>query len=83
MNPLKEARAHLELVRESYSVHGWFAIKWGFYLIWLGIASILHGIFPFMLKFHTPQGILRLKKLMDERHEEERMRLAQTPMSKN
>lgn len=74
MNPFKESRRHLEHVQESYGVHGLFAIKWGFYLIWLGITSILHGIFPFMLKFYTPQGILKLKKLMDERNEEERMR---------
>lgn len=74
MNPLKEADEHLKYVRESYWVHGRFAVKWGFYLIWLGIASILHGFFPFLLKFQAPKGILRLKKLMDERGEEERIR---------
>ena len=74
MNPIKDAKEHLNHVKESYWAHGFFAVKWGCYLIWLGLTSVLHGFFPFIFKFSAPKGILKLKKLMDERNEEERIR---------
>ena len=74
MNPLKKSKDHLQNVKETYSQHGWFAIKWGFYIIWTGLASVIHGIFPFLFPFTAPKNILKLKKMMDDRQEEERIK---------
>lgn len=73
MNPIKKSQKHLKEVGETYQQHGWFAIKWGFFILWTGVASIIHGIFPFLLPFEAPKNLLRLQKLMEQRKEEERI----------
>lgn len=76
MNWLKQSQNHLSDVKESYWRHGWFAVKWGFFLVWTGVVSILHGIFPFLFPFLAPKNVLKMKALMDERNEEERIQTA-------
>ena len=68
---------HLKDVEESYAEHGWFAIKWGFFIMWTGLASIIHGIFPFLFQFTAPKNLLRLQKLMEDRKEQERIKRVQ------
>lgn len=68
LNPYSESRKHLATVGESYSTHGWFAVKWGFFLIFTGLASVIHGIVPAWFPFTAPRNIVKLKKLVDERH---------------
>ena len=84
MKLFKEAKEHLELVDESYTEHGGFAIRWGFFLVWTGFASIVHGLVPSLFPFTAPRNILKLKALMDERSEEERIKrydVSQSPAS--
>ncbi len=40
---------HLKQVEESYWQHFKFASWAGFYLIYLGLVSLLHAIFPFLV----------------------------------
>lgn len=84
MKLIQESKDHLELVGETYAQHGRFAIRWGFFLVWTGVASIVHGIFPSLFPFTAPRNILKLKALMDQRSEEERIErheLSQSPVS--
>jgi len=76
MNPITKSRKHLNDVEESYCQHGWFAIKWGLYIVCTGLASIIHGIFPFLFPFTAPKNLLKLHKIMEDRKEEERIRKA-------
>ena len=75
MNPISKSKKHLQDVKESYFFHGWFAIKWGFFILYTGIASIIHGIFPFLFPFTAPKNILKIKKMMDLRQEEQRFKM--------
>ncbi|MCB0377466.1 MAG: hypothetical protein KDD33_03150 [Bdellovibrionales bacterium] len=57
---------HLKDVHQSYWKHGSFAVRWGFYIIFLGIASIIHGFVPALFPFLTPDGIKKISKMIDE-----------------
>lgn len=62
-------RKHLKDVHETYFSHAWFAIKWGFFLILIGIASLIHAIFPFLFAFTAPRGVIRIYKIIQKRGE--------------
>jgi hypothetical protein len=68
MSLLKESQQHLKENNESYFKHGFFALKWGFIIISLGLASILHAIFPFIFKYHAPKGILKIALMIKKKH---------------
>jgi hypothetical protein len=70
INPIQ----HLKSVNESYFQHGFFAVKWGLFLVITGIVSIIHGFFPFLFPFMAPKNVLKLKKVLDDRKEDERIR---------
>ncbi len=61
-------RSHLQIVKQKYFEHFWFAFKWGFYLIFIGIASIIHGFFPAVFPFLAPKGVLKIAKMIKERN---------------
>lgn len=65
---ISKSKKHLESVNQSYVFHGSFAIKWGFYLVWTGVASIIHGIFPSFFPFTAPRNIARLTQLVKKHH---------------
>lgn len=66
-------------VPQTYWQHAAVAIPKSAYLIWLGLAGIVHGILPEIkgLQFYTSSGILRAAKfLLDSgRHDDEFMRI--------
>jgi hypothetical protein len=49
---------HLKQVEESYSEHFKFAVWAGCVLVFLGLVSLIHAIFPFFLS-RTPDKIYR------------------------
>jgi hypothetical protein len=51
---------HLEASQETYLTHLKFAIKAGSELIWVGIASILHGIHPSFFPFTAAKKVVDL-----------------------
>lgn len=74
INPIK----HLKSVEEDYFEHAFFAIKWGLFLLITGLISVIHGFLPFLFPFVAPKNVLKLKKVMDERNEEDRIRSAES-----
>lgn len=59
--------SHLELVQQKYPEHFWFAQKWGLYLIWTGIASMIHGLIPALFPFTAPRNVLKVAKMIHSR----------------
>lgn len=56
----KQASNHLKKSRTTYTAHLKWAVYSGFYLIYLGIASIIHGLFPSWFEGTTASAIIRL-----------------------
>ncbi len=54
------ASNHLKKSRTTYTAHLKWAVYSGFYLIYLGFASIIHGIFPFLFEGTTASAIIKL-----------------------
>lgn len=46
---------HLKQVEESYWQHFKFATWAGFYLVYLGVVSLVHGVFPFFAARYPDQ----------------------------
>jgi hypothetical protein len=51
----------------------WYHLRHSFYngtrLLWLVVTSYIHGIFPFLYKFHAAHGIMRInQELIRMRH---------------
>lgn len=67
MRPITNSKEHLEKVNETYIEHGEFAIRWGFFLIWAGIISIIHGVLPFLFPFTVPILLKKVKNAADSR----------------
>ena len=69
----KVIRSHLKEARKNYWSHWWFAVKNGFSLIGIGIASIIHGFFPNFFAFHAEKKIIEyheiVKRLQERRKE--------------
>jgi hypothetical protein len=63
----EKSKQHLSDTKQTYWVHGNFAITKGFFIVWVGVASILHGIIPSLLPFYTPKQIMKLAELIRER----------------
>jgi len=66
---VRESRRHLKQVEQNYAGHGLFALKWGFFLIWTGFASIIHGLVPGLFQFTAPRNLQRLNELLKTRRE--------------
>ncbi len=64
---ISKSREHLQEVNQTYREHGWFAVKWGLFLIWTGVVSIIHGICPAFFKFRAPRNVMRVARLIKER----------------
>jgi len=60
MNFVERSERHLALSKVSYSEHLTWAIKSGFVLIGIGIASIIHGIAPFLFEGTTAKKVIEI-----------------------
>lgn len=52
---------------ESYIQHAFFASKCGIRLLFLGIAAIIHALFPFVFQKTVSSEILELSKKLEDR----------------
>ena len=60
MNPIEISKKHLELSHVGYIDHLKWAIKSGFILIGIGIASIVHGFAPFLFEGTTAKKVIEI-----------------------
>jgi hypothetical protein len=60
MNLLERSKRHLKLSEVTYVDHLKWAIYSGFLLISIGIASIIHGIAPFLFEGTTANKIIEI-----------------------
>ena len=60
MNPIEVSKRHLELSKVGYADHLKWAIYSGFLLISIGIASIIHGIAPFLFEGTTAKKVIEI-----------------------
>jgi hypothetical protein len=44
----------------GYWQHQDHAIKLGFRLVWYGITSVIHALFPTIFKFHSAIGVIKI-----------------------
>jgi hypothetical protein len=56
------ARQHLQHSNMTYWYHCWHSFYNGTRLLWLVITSYIHGIFPWLFKFHAAHGIMRINE---------------------
>lgn len=63
--------SHLKQVNQTYFYHCFFGLKWGVYLIYTGIISIIHGLFPFFFPFRVPRHIFKVWKMLENSKEHE------------
>ena len=61
------SRKHLDEAGKSYWPHCIFAIKNGFFLVWIGIISVLHGICPAFRPFYPRHAVLRMSEEAQKR----------------
>ena len=59
---------HLEASKETYLAHMKWAILAGFRLIFAGVASILHGIYPGWFPFRSARTVIDLYHQRLENH---------------
>ena len=62
---IKAIRDHLNESGKTYWQHTHWALKYGFILIWAGITSLIHAIFPLCFKYHSAKTVLRIAKLLE------------------
>ena len=60
MNFIEKSEKHLKLSKVSYVDHLIWALKSGFILIAIGIASIIHGIAPFLFEGTTAKKVIEI-----------------------
>lgn len=60
MNFIERSKRHLELSKVGYFDHLKWAIYSGFLLIAIGIASIIHGIAPFLFEGTTAKKVIQI-----------------------
>lgn len=60
MNFIERSERHLKLSEVTYIDHLKWAIKSGFILIVIGIASIIHGIAPFLFEGTTAKKVIEI-----------------------
>jgi len=61
------SRKHLDEAGKSYWPHCMFAVKNGFFLVWIGIISVLHGFCPAFRPFYTRHTVLRMSEEAQKR----------------
>ncbi len=54
------ARHHLNHSNMGYWYHCWHSLYNGSRLLWLFVTSVIHGIFPWIYKFHAAHGVMRI-----------------------
>jgi hypothetical protein len=63
------ARHHLHHSNMTYWYHCWHSFYNGTRLLWLVLTSYIHGIFPWLFKFHAAHGIMRInQELIQQPH---------------
>ena len=60
MNPIENSKRHLELSKVGYVDHLKWAFKSGFILIAIGVASIIHGVAPFLFEGTTAKKVIEI-----------------------
>ena len=60
MNIIEISKRHLELSKVGYVDHLKWALYSGFLLIGIGIASIIHGIAPFLFEGTTAKKVIEI-----------------------
>lgn len=56
--------AHLKETQMDYFHHCKHGLVNGFYLIWLGITSIIHSFLPWVFKYHSAKGVIKINNDM-------------------
>lgn len=59
---------HLTETKESYWAHFKFGIIHGFYLIKMGLMSIVHSFFPDIYPFELPRMVIGLHEKIKKKH---------------
>lgn len=54
-----KSKQHLKKSGKDYRTHFLFSFKWGFFLIWTGVASVLHAFVPSWFPFTAPRNVLK------------------------
>ena len=62
---------HLEETGENYKSHFKFGVVHGFYLLKMGIMSIIHGIWPDIYPFTLPKMVIYLHEKIRLKHGQE------------
>lgn len=65
---IQESKEHLREVQKSYAEHAAFSIDHGFYLLKMGVMSIIHGIVPSVFKFDLPKMVIGLYDVVIDKH---------------
>lgn len=60
MNFIERSKKHLKLSKVGYIDHLMWAIKSGFILIAIGIASLIHGFAPFLFEGTTAKKVIEI-----------------------
>lgn len=58
---------HLKLVGESYGKHLGFTLKLSLHLLLLCIASIIHGLIPWIFSGQVSNGLKKIISTLEER----------------
>lgn len=64
MGLIKSSQRHLQQAQKSYFYHFYFGVKWGFFLMYVGVLSCIHGVIPALFPFHAPRSLLRLTDMI-------------------
>ena len=59
-------KKHLTETYSSYAGHLASAIGLSFYLLFLSVVSVVHGLIPFLLTDAVSKGVKRLNKKLNE-----------------
>lgn len=65
---IKYFKEHPNSINESYSKHLFFAVKTGGKVLAIGIACILHGLFPFVLTDFASKRIIAMSEKFKKRN---------------
>ena len=60
MNFIERSKRHLKLSEVGYIDHLLWAFKSGFILIGIGIASMIHGVAPFLFEGTTAKKVIEI-----------------------
>lgn len=72
---IQHIKNHLKNSNMGYFYHMSHASLYGFRLIWAGVKSIIHGIFPVVWKYDGPRTIIKIySELRKQKHIREMMK---------